>query len=234
MGYFQLALAAALEDQTNPNTLYVVFMKLAEIHCNHMPDAHLCQAYRDRAQSLKRVLAFMGNSVAQMENMDDADRQPDRRREKCLDADMGYSERCQDRSGHRLRTTNTNSEERSADVNLGEDSSLKGQSHGPADTDSQSRSDSILTGSFDTAKEHISDSSSTTDTYQNPKDGKDSEIDSDHSLPSQIPANHTSEVTGHVDTRDTDSDTQGTLSTPTKDADSDADPTQTESEEHKL
>lgn len=232
MGYFQLALAAALEDQTNPDALYVVLMKLAEIHCNHLPDAHLCQAYRDRARSLKRVLAFMGNSLAQTENADDADRQPGQRREQCLDADMGYAERCQDKSGRRLRTATTNSEESSADVNRGEDSSLKSQNHGPADTDSQSYSDSIQTGSFDTAKEHISDSSSTTDTYQNPTDGKDSEIDSDHSMPSQIPANHISEVTGHTDTRDTDSDTQGSLSTPTKDTDSDA--TQTEYEEHKL
>ncbi|XP_017288539.1 SH3 domain and tetratricopeptide repeat-containing protein 2 isoform X2 [Kryptolebias marmoratus] len=231
VGYFQLALAAALEDQANPKTLYVVYMKLAEIHCNHMPDAQLCQVYRDRAQSLKRVLALVGNSADEMENVDDADREPDQRREKCSDADIGYAERCQDNSAPSLHTSHTNSKERCADMNLGEDSSLKGQRYGPADTDSQSYTDSILTGSFDTAKEQISDSSSTTDTYQNPTDGKDSEFDSDHSMPSQIPVSHTSEVTGHADTRDTDSEDQNT---PTKDTDSDVDPTQTEPKEDKL
>eukprot|EP00063_Salmo_salar_P093698 XP_014068533.1 PREDICTED: SH3 domain and tetratricopeptide repeat-containing protein 2-like isoform X1 [Salmo salar] len=57
VGYFQLALAAALEDRGNPQALYVVYMKLAEIHANHMPDPLLCQAYRDRAQSLRRELS---------------------------------------------------------------------------------------------------------------------------------------------------------------------------------
>uniref|UniRef100_A0A3B5LRM7 SH3 domain and tetratricopeptide repeats 2 n=1 Tax=Xiphophorus couchianus TaxID=32473 RepID=A0A3B5LRM7_9TELE len=57
VGYFYLALAAALEDKANPEALYVVYMKLAEIHGSHMPDAQLCQLYIDRAQSLKRVLA---------------------------------------------------------------------------------------------------------------------------------------------------------------------------------
>ncbi|CAB1324901.1 unnamed protein product [Coregonus sp. 'balchen'] len=58
--YFQLALAAALEDRANPQALYVVYMKLAEIHANHMPDPLLCQAYRDRAQSLRRELSGLG------------------------------------------------------------------------------------------------------------------------------------------------------------------------------
>lgn len=226
VGYFQLALAAALEDQANTKDLYVVLMKLAEIYCNYLPDAQLGQVYRDKAQSLKRILAFMGNSVSEM---DDADRPSDQKREKCLDADMRYAERCQDESAPSLCTTLTNSEERSADMNLGEDSSLKGQSHGPADTDSQSYSDSVITGSFDTAKEHISDSSSTTDTYQNPTDGKESEFDSDHRMPTQVPVSHTSGVT-----RDTDSDTQDSQNTPTKDTDSDSDPTQTETENQKL
>uniref|UniRef100_A0A8C3ATQ2 SH3 domain and tetratricopeptide repeats 2 n=1 Tax=Cyclopterus lumpus TaxID=8103 RepID=A0A8C3ATQ2_CYCLU len=60
VGYFHLALAAALEDQTNPEALYVVYMKLAEIHGNHMPDAQLCREYRDRAEGLKRVLGWRG------------------------------------------------------------------------------------------------------------------------------------------------------------------------------
>ncbi|KAG7464775.1 hypothetical protein MATL_G00169220 [Megalops atlanticus] len=57
VGYFQLALAAALEDQENLRALYVVYMKLAEIHANHMPDAELSQAYRDSAQALRKELA---------------------------------------------------------------------------------------------------------------------------------------------------------------------------------
>ncbi|MFT7809910.1 SH3 domain and tetratricopeptide repeat-containing protein 2 isoform X2 [Arapaima gigas] len=56
MGYFHLALAAALEDRENPKALYVVYMKLAEIHANHMPDAELSQAYRDNAQALRKEL----------------------------------------------------------------------------------------------------------------------------------------------------------------------------------
>ncbi|XP_064875950.1 SH3 domain and tetratricopeptide repeat-containing protein 2-like isoform X2 [Oncorhynchus nerka] len=62
MGYFQLAQAAALEDRANPQALYVVCMKLAEIHANHMPDPLLCQAYRDRAQSLRRELSGLGET----------------------------------------------------------------------------------------------------------------------------------------------------------------------------
>ncbi|XP_059919096.1 SH3 domain and tetratricopeptide repeat-containing protein 2 isoform X2 [Gadus macrocephalus] len=57
VGYFHLALAAALEDQTQPRALYVVYMKLAEIHAHHLPDPQLCHTYRDRAHSLRRVLA---------------------------------------------------------------------------------------------------------------------------------------------------------------------------------
>uniref|UniRef100_A0A3B3WL72 SH3 domain-containing protein n=1 Tax=Poecilia mexicana TaxID=48701 RepID=A0A3B3WL72_9TELE len=61
-GYFYLALAAALEDKANPKALYVVYMKLAEIHGSHMPDSQLCQLYIDRAQSLKKVLAGIESS----------------------------------------------------------------------------------------------------------------------------------------------------------------------------
>ncbi|XP_034147573.1 SH3 domain and tetratricopeptide repeat-containing protein 2 isoform X3 [Esox lucius] len=60
VGYFQLALAAALEDCANPQALYVVYMKLAEIHANHMPDPLLCQAYQDSARSLRRELSGLG------------------------------------------------------------------------------------------------------------------------------------------------------------------------------
>ncbi|KAL0973817.1 hypothetical protein UPYG_G00211590 [Umbra pygmaea] len=62
LGYFQLALAAALEDSANPQALYVVYMKLAEIHANHMPDPLLCQAYQDMAKNLKRELCGPGET----------------------------------------------------------------------------------------------------------------------------------------------------------------------------
>ncbi|KAJ3587748.1 hypothetical protein NHX12_011345 [Muraenolepis orangiensis] len=57
VGYFHLALAAALEDPARPQALYVVYMKLAEIHANHLPDTRLSHTYRDRAHGLRRALA---------------------------------------------------------------------------------------------------------------------------------------------------------------------------------
>lgn len=63
MGYFHLALAAALEDKESLSTIYIIYMKLAEIHANHMPDAELCKTYMDCAQSLKRELAGYTDST---------------------------------------------------------------------------------------------------------------------------------------------------------------------------
>ncbi|XP_062856626.1 SH3 domain and tetratricopeptide repeat-containing protein 2 isoform X2 [Trichomycterus rosablanca] len=57
MGYFHLALAAALEDEESLQDQYIIYMKLAEIHANHIPDAKLSQRYMDSAQNLKRKLA---------------------------------------------------------------------------------------------------------------------------------------------------------------------------------
>lgn len=57
MGYFHLALAAALEDGGSLQAKYIIYMKLAEIHANYLPDAELSQRYMDSAQSLKRELA---------------------------------------------------------------------------------------------------------------------------------------------------------------------------------
>ncbi|XP_060740738.1 SH3 domain and tetratricopeptide repeat-containing protein 2 isoform X5 [Tachysurus vachellii] len=57
MGYYHLALAAALEDGGSLQARYIIYMKLAEIHANHLPDAELSQRYMDSAQSLKRELA---------------------------------------------------------------------------------------------------------------------------------------------------------------------------------
>uniref|UniRef100_A0A3Q0S6B1 SH3 domain and tetratricopeptide repeats 2 n=1 Tax=Amphilophus citrinellus TaxID=61819 RepID=A0A3Q0S6B1_AMPCI len=229
VGYFQLALAAALEDQANPEALYVVYMKLAEIHGNHMPDAQLCQVYRDSAQSLKRVLAGVEGTAVGQENKDDADREAAQKQERNLDADMGYA-KClvktnsvfdsipegvvnEDDSTPRTRRMPVKSDDRCTDTNLKLDANGKTHHYylpdsvdvSGSETDtiaSQSYSDSVLTESFDTAKEDISDSSSSTDTlqaYLKPLE---------HNIPSQIPVNHTSDITGHTQTKDDDSDTQ--------------------------
>lgn len=249
VGYFHLALASALEDQTNPEALYVVYMKLAEIHGNHMPDAHLCQVYIDRAQSLKKVLAGVESS---------ADRDANLKRENSLNVNTEYRvsllerhnfeserERFVDNQEVRAHTGHKDSQEIMADMNFEEDLTQKDPSHFLTDTDSrcvdvsgsetdtiasQSYSDSVITGSFDTARENISDSSSTTDTYQNPAEGKDSELDSDHSMPSQIPANPTSDLSEHTDGRDTDSDVQDEQNTPTKETDAHTVSTQRDSD----
>ncbi|XP_041845472.1 SH3 domain and tetratricopeptide repeat-containing protein 2 isoform X2 [Melanotaenia boesemani] len=261
VGYFQLALAAALEDQANPEALYVVYMKLAEIHGSHMPDSYLCQVYRDRAQSLKRVLAGMESPAAGEENVD-ADRDPgQQKKEESPNADVEYKEsfvernctfesipedrRFEDNSGSRTHVIHSDLDKGCADMSLTDAYVQKGHSHFLPDTcspsvdvsgsetdtiASQSYTDSILSESFDTAKEHISDSSSSSDTYQNPADGKDSEFDSDHSMPSQIPVDHASDFTGHTDVRDTDSDVQDEQHTPTKETDALVDFIQKESE----
>ncbi|XP_076877184.1 SH3 domain and tetratricopeptide repeat-containing protein 2 isoform X3 [Brachyhypopomus gauderio] len=62
MGYFHLALAAALEDRGRPDVLYVLYMKLAEIHATHIPDAELSLAYMTSARSLKRELSDAAGS----------------------------------------------------------------------------------------------------------------------------------------------------------------------------
>ncbi|XP_056327689.1 SH3 domain and tetratricopeptide repeat-containing protein 2 isoform X2 [Danio aesculapii] len=72
MGYFHLALAAALEDKESLSTLYIIYMKLAEIHANYMPDAELSKSYMDRAQSLRNELAGYTDSN-DTEETDEAD-----------------------------------------------------------------------------------------------------------------------------------------------------------------
>ncbi|GLD61986.1 SH3 domain and tetratricopeptide repeat-containing protein 2 isoform X2 [Lates japonicus] len=252
VGYFQLALAAALEDQTNPEALYVVYMKLAEIHGNHMPDAQLCQVYRDRAQGLKRVLAGEEGTAVGEENTEYADTEPGQEREKDSDADMGQTEsllrrngifdsipeddKYDDDSSPRTCMTHIDTEGRCIDTSLGDAHGKEGHNHHLPDIDganvdgsetdtiaSQSYSDSIFTESFDTAKEQISDSSSSTDTlqtYHNPTDGED--FDTDHSMPSQIPAKHAGDITGYAG--DTDSDIQDEQNTPTTETEGHADP----------
>ncbi|XP_053486822.1 SH3 domain and tetratricopeptide repeat-containing protein 2 isoform X2 [Ictalurus furcatus] len=62
MGYFHLALAAALEDGGSLQARYIIYMKLAEIHANYLPDVELSQRYMDSARSLKRELAGQTDS----------------------------------------------------------------------------------------------------------------------------------------------------------------------------
>lgn len=262
MGYFQLALAAALEDRANPEALYVVYMKLAEIHGNHLPDAQLCQVYRDRAQSLKRVLAGEdGTATAGEDSMNDADTEPGHREERGSDADVEHTEspvkrngvvipmhgkeKCQDTSFPRTYVMHKDTEETCTDIiggdtNEGEDPNINvGDTDGSfvdasgSETEtitSQSCSDSILTGSFDTAKEQISDSSSSTDTLQTPHNQtaeKHSDFDTANSMPSHRAVNHmTGDTTRHTETENTDFEMQDERNTPTKETEADADPVQ--------
>ncbi|XP_070769579.1 SH3 domain and tetratricopeptide repeat-containing protein 2 [Enoplosus armatus] len=252
VGYFQLALAAALEDRANPEALYVVYMKLAEIHGNHLPDAQLCQVYRDRAWSLKRVLAGEEGAAVGEENTDDADAEPCQKKEKDSDADTERTEslvkrnviftftpeneKCADNSFPRTCIMHGATEDRLTDTNRDtngkEDHNINlPDPDGPfvdapgseAETiTSQSYSDSIFTESFDTAKEQISDSSSSSDTLQtcqNQTDDKDADFDTDHSMPSEIPV-----ITRHTDAQNTNSDIQDGQNTPTKETDAHADP----------
>lgn len=182
MGYFQLALAAALQDGANPEALYVVYMKLAEIHCNHMPDAQLCQHYRDRAQSLKRVLAVEESAVVEEENRVVAQRENCNPDVECTDSNfMSVPENEKSKDVLSLRTceihedtentclddNNGDANEKSDDnINLPETECRFLEASASETTASQSYSDSTFTESFDTAKEQISDSCSSTDTLQ--------------------------------------------------------------------
>lgn len=234
-----MALAAALEDQANPEALYVVYMKLAEIHCNHMPDAQLCQVYRDRAQSLKRVLA--GEDGAAEKNMEDAETQSGRQDEEEANADkertesavkrnsiiMSTPEKCEDNFFPRTCTIHGDTEDRCSDTNgkiehsIDSGSLLMNAFGSETETiGSQSYSDSVLTESFDTAKEQISDSSSSTGTLQtnrNQTDEKD--FDTDHFMPSQTPEDPTSDITTHINAQNTDSDIQNEKNTTAKETD---------------
>lgn len=176
--YFQLALAAAVEDQANPQALYVVYMKLAEIHGSHIPDAGLCQVYRDRAQSLKRVLA--GEDAAAFVEEKDVEHF------ECTDSNLTSVPDTIKSQTASLPTTSEphrdsdtfNGDEEEKDANLRPSQTL-------ATSTSRSHSDSTFTESFDTAREHISDSSSSTDTLQTHRrlaqeEDRDSDADSVH------------------------------------------------------
>lgn len=184
VGYFQLALAAALEDQANPQALYVVYMKLAEIHGSHIPDAGLCQVYRDRAQSLKRVLA--GENAAAADAAAAAfGEDEDVERFECTESNLTSVPGAIKSQAASLPTTragphgDTDTFNGDADE---KDETLK-PPHALATSASRSHSDSTFTESYDTAREHISDSSSSTDTLQTDRraaqeEDRDSDADS--------------------------------------------------------
>lgn len=240
MGYFHLALAAALEDRDNPRALYVICMKLAEIHANHMPDPHLCQAYRDRAQSLRRVLAGEEDPKCGEEEREEEPPDTETGREKenvseaetewtgkctivlcdterrgsesgCKDETDSKPESCEDDS----QTSTERSHKDPETLNMDEtdnnlcsrttDGSCVDASVPEVDTNivSHSYTDSVLTESFDTAREHISGSSDSTGTLQTDQElteetqtvngHSDSDNDTDKGRSSQtisIPVDH--------------------------------------------
>lgn len=232
----------------------MVYMKLAEIHGNHMPDAQLCQVYRDRAQSLKRVLAGE-------ENMVDADTESGQKKENVSDADMEHTENsaerngiftsapgnenCDDDSFPRTCMTQVDAGHERTDTIIEDGNKKEDHSIHHPDTDSpfvdalsetetiasQSYSDSIFTESFDTAKEQITDSSSSTDTlqtYQRQTDGNDlikghSDFNTDHNVSGQMSANVTGDISKQTDSQNTGSDIQDEENAPIKDTDVDAD-----------
>ncbi|XP_061690631.1 SH3 domain and tetratricopeptide repeat-containing protein 2 isoform X2 [Syngnathoides biaculeatus] len=151
LGYFHLALAAALEDRANPQALYVVYMKLAEIHSNHVPDVQLCQLYSDRAHSLKRVLSGAGDSA--VNNNIGKDTSAD------CDGDS-FQKTC------RMQIDTNSDNEIINEVDDGREDDCIPPPDISAFITSQSYCESILTDSFDTAREHMSDSCSSTDTVQ--------------------------------------------------------------------
>ncbi|CAM9326308.1 unnamed protein product [Lampetra planeri] len=213
VGYFHLALAAALQDTANPEALYVVYMKLAEIHGNHMLDAQLCQVYRDRAQSLKRVLARGGSSAIGEESMDNADaafRQKEDTVSENIFTSAAGKENCIIRVDAEKSHTDLIPDRKEDDgVHLsGPANPLKVPNESGTETIAgQSNSDATFTESFEMAKEQISDSSSLSDTrnYQS-KTGGSNSIESllhyvtNQCALAQMPAkNETSDITEETD-----------------------------------
>lgn len=208
-----------MEDQANPEALYVVYMKLAEIHGNHMPDAQLCQVYRARAQSLKRVLAGEENMVVAESNNSDPD-------SECNNIPSPAVNEFQDTS-----FPSTCKEQQSAEDGCSDTNNVDKRSDGHCEacvsetdtTGSRSHSDSILTESFDTAKEQISDSCSSSDTLQTDRSHADEKgFGNGHSLSSHI-AHIPDDVTGHTFTPKTERNTQKKQNTPDEETDTHTD-----------
>ncbi len=92
MGYFHLALAAALGDKESLGTLYIIYMKLAEIHANYIPDAELSKSYMERAQVLRKELAgYTDSSDTEETHQDPADAEPDTHSKDQSDSSSGTS-----------------------------------------------------------------------------------------------------------------------------------------------
>lgn len=183
MGYFHLALAAAMEDRANPEALYVVYMKLAEIHGNHMPNAQLCQVYRARAQSLKRVLAGEENMFVAESDISDPEVECTNIPSPAVNEfrDTSFPSTCEEQQSTEDACSNTNNVDKRSDGHceacVSETDTIGSRSH----------SDSILTESFDTAKEEISDSCSSSDTLQTDRSHPDEkDFGNGHSLSSHI------------------------------------------------
>lgn len=218
VGYFHLALAAALEDPTNPEALYVVYMKLAEIYSSHMPDDQLCQVYRDRAQSLKRVLGGQGGAavdsdnalLCQKEEMDSSLGGPERTVEGNIQDDIAQRTSVTDKEIDSVDTIIENTAMKDAANNVNAHNSNR------ETIASHSYSDSILTESFDTAKEEITDSSTSTDTLQSNQGQthgtewikSHTDLETKHKVPGQMPFNHTSGINKHSNDQKTEQNTQ--------------------------
>lgn len=197
MGYFQLALAAALEDQANPQALYVVYMKLAEIHGSHMPDAQLCQVYRDRAQSLKRVLAGEDAAAAAAVGDEEESEQCE-----CTEDNLAsVPETVQSKDVSQDTDTSNGDADENIKPHHTEGHFLDAPGSETETSASQSYSDSTFTESFDTAKEQISDSCSSTDTLQTDHKQTEDKVSDARSV-------HSHSSVNLMDAPDTDSHTE--------------------------
>ncbi|XP_059371749.1 SH3 domain and tetratricopeptide repeat-containing protein 2 isoform X1 [Carassius carassius] len=111
MGYFHLALAAALEDKESLSTLYIIYMRLAEIHANFIPDAELSKSYMERAQSLRKELAGYTDSCDTEEtHQDPAEAEPDTPTKDRSESSSGTSTLTESSMTHTSLTINAESE----------------------------------------------------------------------------------------------------------------------------
>lgn len=196
VGYFLLALAAALDDPATPEALYVVYMKLAEIYGHHMPNAELCQVYRERAQSLKRVL---GGAAGREEGQDNDRGECHQREEE--DSGLGCPEQTGGRDERVSRTSLP-----CVDIVIENTVDKEGNSEPGADSygvnaqepiASLSQSESNFTESFDTAKEEITEASNSMDTSQTlgaELIKEHTDLERDHTVPGQRAVNTTSGI----------------------------------------
>lgn len=189
-----------MEDRANPEALYVVYMKLAEIHGNHMPDAQLCQVYRARAQSLKRVLAGEENMFVAESGDSDLDVESTNIPSPAVNVfmDTSFLSTCEEQLSTVDARSDTNTVDKRSDGHC-EASVCETDTVG-----SRSHSDSILTESFDTAKEQISDSCSSSDTLQTDcSHAEENDFGNGHSLSShRVPI--PDDVTRHTYTPNTE------------------------------